>query len=160
MNAQGTTMDIRPTSRAQEYLEILQDLWPLAVISGTLAMMTFGHHVRRSYLQRSPGQFIVNMLWSSGIAMALVVGTVTLLDFFEPQLSASVEVGIAIAIGIGGIKTIDFFTRKYFGLKVTDYMDPDLIHQDKSCMTPEERQQHCCHCPFHDECPKTTEGKE
>lgn len=148
-------MEIRPpTSRAQEYLNLLQDLWPLALISGTLAMLTFGRHVRSSYLQRSPGQFVINMVWSGGVAMALVIGTITLLDFFEPTLSASVEVGIAIAIGLGGMKVIDFFTRKYFGLKVTDYMDFDLIHLDKCSMTPEEREQHYLQCPFHDECHK------
>lgn len=173
MSAQGNhLMEIKPTSRAQEYLTILRDLWPLALISGSLALMTFGHHVKRSYLQRSPGQIAFNMLWSAGTAMAVVVGTVTLLDYFVPDIPSTVQVGIAIAIGLGGIKFIDLITLKYFGLKVTDYMDPDLIAQDKDQMTPEQREQHyrkcpfraeCqqCQCPHADSCPrKAAEGKE
>lgn len=154
MSAGTHPMDIKPTSRAQEYLQILLDLWPLALISGTLALLTFGHKVKASYLQRNPRQIAFNMFWSAGTTMALVVGTISLLDHFVPDLSASVQVGLAIAIGLGGIKFIDLITLKYFGLKVTDYMDTDLIALDKDKMTPEQRQQHYQQCPFRAECHK------
>lgn len=140
------------SERAQAYVNILIDLWPLALIGATLSLFVGMRYVKRSYLQRTFLQTLGNLLWSAGITMALVVGSVTLLQWVEPDIPPAVDVGVAICVGLFGLKGVDLFMRRKFGLKITDLMDADALSEELNKLTDEQKQIHLKQCPLRNHC--------
>lgn len=142
-------MDKLGTSgRAAEYLDIMRGLWPLCFLAAGLAFTVGFKAVKRSYLQRTPLQVLGNLLFSSIMAGAAVIGSVCVVDKVMPNCTSEIHVGIAVFVGLFGMKGFDFLLRKYLGLDVADLMDPQGLNELRVKMDPETRRQHLAQCPF------------
>ena len=65
-----SAFDNNGADRAAEYLGIARGLWPLALISGGVALACGMRRIKRGYLQRTPLQILANLLLSSCVASA------------------------------------------------------------------------------------------
>lgn len=132
--------DMGPNSdRAAEYLGIIRDVWPLALLAGGVAFAAGLRRIRRGYLQRSPVQVLGNLLLGSLVMSALAVGAVLLAPLLAPDISRGMDIGVAIFVGGFGMKFFDLAARRLFGLSVVDLMDPDDINSLRARMTPDRR---------------------
>ncbi|WP_300710045.1 hypothetical protein [uncultured Desulfovibrio sp.] len=148
-----SAFDNNGADRAAEYLGIARGLWPLALISGGVALACGMRRIKRGYLQRTPLQILANLLLSSCVASILAVCCVLLAPLLLDQVSPSIELGLAVFVGVGGVKAFDALMRWKAGLRIVDLMDPEDINDLRLRMSPEDRRRHAEQCPFRaDEC--------
>ena len=139
--------------RVSEYLDIVKNIWPLALMAFGVALAMGARRIKHGYLQRTPLRIAENLLFSSILTGALAVIVVVLLPVVIDQPSREMEIGVALGIGIFGVKGLDLICRRLFRLSVVDLMDPDDINDIRIKMPVEQRLAHIRQCPFKkDEC--------
>lgn len=145
--------------RVSEYLDIVKNIWPLALMAFGVALAMGARRIRRGYLQRRPLAILENLLFSSVMTGAFTVVAVALLPLVMDRPSREMEIGVALGIGIFGVKGLDLICRRLFRLSVVDLMDPDDINDIRRKMPAEQRLAHIRQCPFKaDECDERTVG--
>lgn len=130
------------------YFQILKDFWPLAAITGALTMALGLRNIKQSYMQRTPLQVFINLLFSALISSVVVICILCLAEWVLPPLSPKLEVGVALFVGIFGVKGIDFWLKRLWGISALDVADADFIASLRNGMSEQERQVHVHNCPF------------
>lgn len=135
-------------SISSSVLEYIKDIWLLLVIAGSLTLFMAAKHIRLSYLQKTPWQVLLNLVWSVGLGMAVTVVALWLQEEWHPGSSAQAQAGVAALSGIAGTKILDWYLRKRFGMPPRDSLDLDFIVEQRDKMTPSQRAEHVAQCPF------------
>lgn len=130
------------------YFQILKDFWPLAAITGALTLALGLRNLKQSYMQRTPWQVITNLLFSALIASVTVICVLCLAEWVLPPLSPKLEVGIALFVGIFGVKGIDFWLKRMWGISAVDVADEEFVQTLRNNMSEAERLRHVQKCPF------------
>lgn len=131
-----------------EYIGIVESLWPLFLMGFGVALVSGAAHVKRSYLQRSKLQLMLNIILSSAVSSAVALGFSLLAPLVYPDITPEMQIGIVLVVNGIGLKLFDAYMRKKYGLHVVDLMDPSDINSIRVQMTQAQRQQHVKNCPF------------